>query len=817
MGRKRLSWAFPYLLLAAVLCVLFGEALFLGKGVMPVDGIRLFPPWRDVPPAAPSNYLLVDQFLAFLPLRHFQHAQLWEGRLPLWNPLSACGVPFTAAIQTAALYPLNLLLAPLDPVRASAVAAFLKLLLAGAFMMLYMGALRAGRGAALLSGLVFSLSGFMVVWLGHPHVNCALWLPLLLYAVEGGLEDPRRWALFAAGYACMVLGGHPPTVIHITLGVAAYACVRAAMRRGRAEAERAPGRAILLLAAAVAAGLLLAAPQVLPYLEYVREGSTTEIAASLRRGVDHLSPKGLIHFLLPYLSGSPAAGYERLGPVFGLDAGDNFNERTGYVGVVPLLLAMAALFLRRRRVVRVHAAAVLLCLCVVYGLPPLSALLGMVPILQWMSHTRLLLFVCFSLAVMAGFGLEALDKAEAAPRLKKMAAGTAVAAAVCLAAGWIVFRSVGAGLDGSERAFLLIQGFMFLAGLAAAAGSAAWAGAGRRGARVLCLLWTACDLLWFAYGYNPTAERAEYYPEPASVGFVKRDPGVFRIFGLGDILPPNTAAVHGLQDVRGMDFSTVRRYEELITGRAGELYFFSASTALPANLRLLNVKYVLAPKAWAPPAEGFELVFEGKVDVYRYGAASQRAFVVFEHEVVLERTALLARARAEGFDPSAVVLLEEEPERPPDRGRDAVPAAQAFPEGVRHGAPAGVDAFPGSAAAAVRIVDYRPGEVLLEAYAPRPGFLVLLDTYFPGWKAAVNGKPARIHRADYAFRAVVLPAGTSSIRFRYRPASFWIGLALALAAALAVAAVFLKGSRSAGRSGSGGGGRSGPARIRPGR
>jgi uncharacterized membrane protein YfhO len=84
----------------------------------------------------------------------------------------------------------------------------------------------------------------------------------------------------------------------------------------------------------------------------------------------------------------------------------------------------------------------------------------------------------------------------------------------------------------------------------------------------------------------------------------------------------------------------------------------------------------------------------------------------------------------------------------------------------------------------VRITSYEPDEIRVEASLPQPGFLLLLDTYFPGWTASVNGQPARIYRADYNFRAVWLPAEKSMVRFTYQPNSFRTGVVLSAAGLL---------------------------------
>ena len=221
--------------LAAVLVVLLYQPIFCGKGLVPSDGIFEFLPWSRVTDATPSNYLLADQYKVFIPQHQFVQQRIVRGDFPLWNPHLDCGVPNLASFQGALLFPIQLALSWIDPFYACGIAAFLKLFLAGLFTILYLRRLGASHLASLLSGLVFSLSGFMIVWLGHPHVNCALWLPLMLYFIEGQFGPSfrtdqsskaacslRGWVGFAVAYGFMLLGGHPPTAIHVTMMVVSY-------------------------------------------------------------------------------------------------------------------------------------------------------------------------------------------------------------------------------------------------------------------------------------------------------------------------------------------------------------------------------------------------------------------------------------------------------------------------------------------------------------------------------------------------------------------------------------------------------------------
>ena len=70
--------------------------------------------------------------------------------------------------------------------------------------------------------------------------------------------------------------------------------------------------------------------------------------------------------------------------------------------------------------------------------------------------------------------------------------------------------------------------------------------------------------------------------------------------------------------------------------------------------------------------------------------------------------------------------------------------------------------------------------VTIRASLPQAGWLILSDTFYPGWQAAVDGLPTEIQVANTAFRAVQVPPGAHTIEFRYEPRSVSIGLLVSL-------------------------------------
>lgn len=73
-------------------------------------------------------------------------------------------------------------------------------------------------------------------------------------------------------------------------------------------------------------------------------------------------------------------------------------------------------------------------------------------------------------------------------------------------------------------------------------------------------------------------------------------------------------------------------------------------------------------------------------------------------------------------------------------------------------------------------VDWGSNRVAAEVKMEAAGTLVLADTFYPGWRAVVDDTPVAIHRANCAFRAIQVPAGTHRVEFTFIPFSFRIGL-----------------------------------------
>jgi hypothetical protein len=191
----------------------------------------------------------------------------------------------------------------------------------------------------------------------------------------------------------------------------------------------------------------------------------------------------------------------------------------------------------------------------------------------------------------------------------------------------------------------------------------------------------------------------------------------------------------------------------------------------PRLLDLLGVGVSLGPTADWPLQ-----VFDGY-------AAGQR-MALFRNEDASPRARLVGRARVEPDDERALALLA-------DPGFD--PVGELI---LAEGEPLDDD---GSPAGDASIVATGPDGLEVDVAPERASYLLVSDTFFPGWVAEVDGVPRPILRADVALRAVAVGPGDRRVSFRYEPGSLRAGLwCLAVAIALCLALV-LASWRAGGR------------------
>ena len=268
-----------------------------------------------------------------------------------------------------------------------------------------------------------------------------------------------------------------------------------------------------------------------------------------------------------------------------------------------------------------------------------------------------------------------------------------------------------------------------------------------------------------------SAERV--FPSAPEIERVRREPGLFRVAGFDSALMPNAAMVYGLQDIRGVDGVWPARLGELLERDLGAERPYQRVTGPTAFrwLDFLNVRYLFAAPGDSLPADRFSRLSDRGAPVYRNERAFSRAFLVGRFEVA-SRARALELVRDPSLDLSATVVLE-----------DDLPVGQRPDPGLESGDEAVVRR-------------YENGLVEVATTSAVRRLLVLTDLFYPGWVATVDGSPVVIRRADYAFRAVSVPAGRHVVRFEYRSPAVARGAVLSGLALVSCLALVWLGQRA---------------------
>lgn len=440
-------------------------------------------------------------------------------------------------------------------------------------------------------------------------------------------------------------------------------------------------------------------------------------------------PKELINFILPYFYGDPAyASYKT-------PWNSIFWENTGYIGIIPLILSFFSLFhFKKNRYIIFFSISCVFFLLLSFGkYSPFLFLLKIPPFSTYRFPNRFLLLVDFSLCILAGFGCQL----------------------VC---------------EHIKREIL------------------------RTSAYIIAIVIVFLDLYRFGAHHNPTVKMEEWKKVPLSVEFLKEDKDIFRVYSVGTIisrnnlyfkygwlrnkdcyiqnretLSVNTNIIYSLQSP-GIYLTLFPLRPFIFEMKLGDGFILDSlnyTGIVPNNtiklLSLLNVKYLIS--CFSLSGEGIELVKEiplnwdlPSVKIYRNNNVLPRAFLVPSKRFIYDPNKIVDEILKPDFDPRYEVILEE-----------------TSPDGS-------FSLFSSSC----KIEDYKRDYIKIAVNMESDGFLFLSDTFYPGWKAYVNGKETKIYYGNCAFRAIFLNKGTYNVIFRYKPGSFYKGAIISFIAFLLV-------------------------------
>jgi len=751
------------LILVVLLCGFFWKVVFLGHVFTAADMLFVLDPWRPYAPEGfvkPANDLHCDEVLAFYPWRMFTVEMMHKGQIPLWNPYVMHGAPHFANYQTTVLDPLSAIFyfVPIKP--ALGLTAIVKLFLCGVFAYAFAKTLGLGRGAATFCAVTYAFCGYNVGWLKWPLTSAMVWLPLILLCIEKLLGARRLgWMLLLGVVVGMLfLSGHPESIFTILIGVSTYTLSRAVQCAWRSRAVRRGFNLALCVGVAILVGGGIAAVQLVPFAEFAVNSWTVVERAEIEVALTHCVFPMLAQFFVPNF--------------YGNSEHDNYwgfrnsnIDASIYLGVSTLILAAVAIVLLRKASgdIRRPAIALLIgalaCMGFAFRIFPFS-LSEKLPVFNQLRYEYFVAFYCISAPVLGAVGLQLFMQAEQKERRNGLLAGLLLlilAFCICL-----VFARVFRGMiqiQHLER-YLLVQMVKFVSWGVATVVLLTLFYKRRLSASVLtaglvCV--TVADLFSFLINYNPTLESKYVFPDTKLFQQLRDDKSLYRVWCHVSPVPNSALMVYGIGDEWGYD----------------GIYYYR-SVAFPLGLKklywqkfagLLNIKYYLQG-----PIPGGEIDYTDtsmfrfvdtldNVSLFEYVNMLPRALVVHRATVAKSEDELFDVLRSDAFDPASAVALEKE-----------VPAELM----------AALEQAPVTDGSTATIREYEPNSVTIDADMENAGFLILADTYYPGWKVFVDGEEKELYAADFIARSVFVPEGEHVVRFVYAPLSFKVGAGLSV-------------------------------------
>lgn len=702
-----------------------GQALVTNRVYAPIDVTYADIPLRDVQEdfgiGAPHNAATADIVSQMIPWRHAVRALVARGEWPLWNPSILSGDILAAAAQPAPYSPFTLLALLMPAPLSFTFTASITFLLAAAGAFAFARDLECRELSASIAATGYACSSAIALYVLWPLGLSWALLPLVMIGARRA-----SFGILTVALTLLLLAGHPESVLHIVVIGAVYGAFTV--------------RGLRPIARACAAGvvaLLLSAIFLLPYFEAIPQTTEYEFRQTWRSVDRSAKPEEvalkLATDVFPFLHlrrwTQPDIG--------GLGA------ETAAVGSIILALAISAIVRVRNRTTAFFAILTLFLLLAHSGWGPLSRVIHKLPLFDITLNERLVFGAAFALSILAAIGAEHLQRRSATIPMTIVLGVLAIGAIVITQSftieegprQWGRF-TLHAELAGLALAILAIRTRYALHALVA-----------------LLLLQRALS----EGGVHRSFEREAAYPKLKILQPLETVREPFRIAGVNWSLLPGTAALYGLEDVRGYEAMTFLPYARTypLWSTPQPVFFNRTDDLSRPFLSMLNVRFAFQ-YTWNETPPGWrEVARERQTKLIENANVLPRAFVPRNVTVGLQSDVALDQMRdVQDFSERAWIT------------------ANAVPYERTNG--------PGTIT--------RIDRTTFTADMQGDGWVVVSNCAWKGWRAYVDGKRIALQRANVAFLGVHVPAGKHEVRLVYWPESFVLGRAISFATLLALIA-----------------------------
>jgi len=736
--------------------------------------------WRGI--LADKITLIWDAADQFYPILAFNAYFLRNGILPLWNSFLFAGYPSFADPQAQTFYPINLILALFTNFTPKVIYCLLVFhyFLAGTFMFFLCRHLKYNRLTSLVGAISFMLSGFMVGHFQHLTQICTVaWLPIIFLYLDKTLDNRRlEYALIGAFFLCMsILAGHPQTYYYICLVLGIHWIYKTVVicKKNRKELFFNVKVGSILFGF----GIMLAMIQLLPTIEFMQLSNRNESASLASSGIG-INFSHLITFLIPnFYGGVTATGGGYLNWIHGID----ISQQNLYMGILPILFSGWAILFGRGKKRIYYFVMSILAIFISMGMntPVFSFFYHYVLGFSLFRGALNFIFVFhFFIAILAADGMNSFIKQGTDPRkfllyltllligftiyylnLPKPP-GEAIALKTSESGKWmfivlfslsvcIILLNLSKNLKKIKWSGYLIPAFLFLDIFFLTSDTITIGREFHDNDRVSphhilenhVGMWSDIQLM-----AGLEQEKLIYNSDSLDLVQLYKEVKPFRVYTNGEnggfklrllkYTSYHIPLLHGMFMVDG--------YSPIVVKRHLDLTQFIRQKSTKRLMELYNARYQI-------------FVDSHKRIIKELKPTLDRAMLVENALFMKNKGKILSTLSELSFNPYSTVIIEEE-----DVKRQSM---------VRN-------SFSHARKGDVQILSYLPNRIDLETTSLGSTYLLLNETYYPGWKAFVDDQEIEVRRANYNFKAIGIPKGKHKVSFVFDPVSYKIGTVFSL-------------------------------------
>lgn len=717
-----------------------------------------------------------------------------------WNPYLNGGASFNGGLQWI-FQPVSLLCNLLFPANFAITAVgLIHLIFAGVGTLLYARIIGLNFISSLLAAVFFMLSTQIVSLFNAGHINklsTISYLPLVLFLLERAFRNRKivDFLFLAIVLSLQLYETHIQISFYTCIVVAIYFIWRS-VHVYKEEKDPKMLRALYVKATVMVFFFLALSSatfaQWLDFKELSERSSGTSYAFATSWS---MPKKELLTYIVPEFFGTNIRNYKDPGKIDVFYWGDMpMTQTNDYLGILPIVLALIALLRFRNRYVNIFAAMALLFQLLALGrhtpfFYPFYEYFGF----KFFRVPKMNLFiVAFAVSIIAGHGAQWLlgeIKKKDGLFLKKFLIGFGG-----FIAAFILFAAYGQiSQESLMKHFLSLLnggGNAYSPSLAAIRYENALNGMWMASATMLValallslrlltkikmeiyfailLLFFVADISILNYKFINAVSMKDnpYFSRDTAIEYFEGDKEKYRVLNAvrsrsEDMIAyqnPNKYMYYKIESLTGYEAVNVARYADI-------LGILNLDNRL---LDFLNVKYVVMDKGAVRGRKGdmfgkYEIAVDRDVKILKSSSVLPRAFPVHKARIIKDDKTRLNIMRGNLFSPGDTVLLEDVVE-----GKlSANPLSEAKSK--------------------VEMIHDSPKKYRLNASMADNGFIVMSEKYYLGWKAQLDGKSAKIYKANHAFRAVYVPMGKHEVTMVYDPVLIGHGLKVTILSFLIVA------------------------------